>query len=220
MHDLQKLWEELEAENEGVRAPSVARWLGGASALACFREGRLLHSSAVVTVLGVAVVGVAVAARLCKQGVRLAGLRHEVEPFEEARPDAFCSRCCAWGHVAPQYPAAVPRCALCGEDHQTSDHRCPVEGCWAKRGQACAHVMARCRNFSGPHLHHANVCQVKREARRVARGWRPPSPPRRERRASTPHEDETPEGLVTGEEGEMEVEMQPGAKAGGEGLTE
>ena len=133
--DLQKLREELEAENKlGARVPSAARWLGGAETRTRFRERRLLRPSMVL-----AVVGEATAARLCKQEVRLAGLRHEVEPFEEARPDAFCSRCCAWGHVVPQCPAAVPWCALCREDHQTADHRCPVEGCRVKRGHACAH---------------------------------------------------------------------------------
>lgn len=60
---LQRLRDELEAENEGVQAPSGARWLGGASTRARFREGRLLHSSAVVAVLGKAV-----ATRLYKQG--------------------------------------------------------------------------------------------------------------------------------------------------------
>ena len=45
-------------------------------------------------------------------------------------------------------------------------------------------------------------------------GWRSPSPPRRERRASAPPEDETPESPVTGEEGEIKVEVQPGVEAG------
>ena len=49
---LQKLREELEAENEGVQAPSEARWLGGASARARFRERKLLRSSVVLAVLG------------------------------------------------------------------------------------------------------------------------------------------------------------------------
>ena len=77
---LQKFREELEAENEGVRLPSEARWLGGAVTRARFKERKLLRSSVVL-----AVVGEAAEARLCRQGIRLAGLRHEVEPFGEAR---------------------------------------------------------------------------------------------------------------------------------------
>ena len=80
---------------------------------------------------------------------------------------------------------------------------------------------ARCRNCSGPHLSQANVCPVKREAWRVAKGWRSPSPPRRERRASAPPENEAPENPVTGgPEGEMEAEVQPGVEAGGEEMAE
>ena len=100
---LQKLREELEAENERVQVPSAARWLGGAVTRTRFKEHRLARSSVVLAVLGEAA-----ATRLYKQGTRLAGLRHEVEPFEEARPGAFGSRCCAWGHVGPQCPVVAP----------------------------------------------------------------------------------------------------------------
>ena len=44
----------------------------------------------------------------------------------------------------------------------------------------------------------------------MAKGWRSPSPPRRERKASAPPEDETSDSPVTGAESEMEVEVQPG----------
>ena len=69
-------------------------------------------------------------------------------------------------------------------------------------------------NCAGPHLSQANVCPVKKEARQLAKGWKSSSPPRRERRASTPPEDETPCGPVTGmSEMYPEVERQPGAEA-------
>ena len=72
---------------------------------------------------------------------------------------------------------------------------------------------------TAPCLSQASVCPVKREARREAKGRRSPPPPRRERRASAPPEDETPEIPVTGGEGEMKVEVQPAAEAGG-GMAE
>ena len=64
----------------------------------------------------------------------------------------------------------------------------------------------------------ANVCPVKREARRVAKGWRPPSPPRRER-GSAPPKDGTPVSPVVGE-GVMQVEVRSGADPGGEEMAE
>ena len=64
------------------------------------------------------------------------------------------------------------------------------------------------------------MCLVKWEARKVAKGWRSPSPPRRERRVSAPPEDKAPESPVTEEEGEMEVKVQPGAEAGGGEMAE
>ena len=39
--------------------------------------------------------------------------------------------------AAPHCPAAAPRCSLCKEERQTSDRRCPVEGCHVKRGHVC-----------------------------------------------------------------------------------
>ena len=56
-----------------------------------------------------AVLGEAVFDRLCKSKARLFGRLYEVDSYEEARPDAFCSLCCAWGHIAPHCEAATPR---------------------------------------------------------------------------------------------------------------
>ena len=93
---LRKLREELEAEN-GVHIPAEIRWLGGAKVRARFQASRNGSSSVVAAVLGEATFG-----RLCKAGVRFLGRRYEVDAFEEAgRPDAFCSRCSAWKHIAP-----------------------------------------------------------------------------------------------------------------------
>ena len=211
---MQRLWEDPGAENEGIRVPSAARWLRGSATRTRFDEGRLTRSSVVL-----AVAGETAARHLCQRGARLAGIRYEVEAFGEARPGASCRRCCAWGHIAPQCPAEVPRCALCREAHQTSDHRRPVEACQPRRGCACTHVVARCRNCAGPHLSQTNVCPVKREVRQSAKGWRSPSPLRRERKAAAPPEEKTTESPVT-EEGGREVERQPEAEVGREEMEE
>ena len=76
--------------------PADVRWLSRAKAQARFQETRGGTSSVVAVVLGDATFS-----RVCESGVHLLGRRYEVEAFEEARPDAFCSRCCRWGHIAP-----------------------------------------------------------------------------------------------------------------------
>ena len=135
-------------------------------------------SSVVAAVLGEATFG-----RLCKGGVRLLGRRYEVDAFEEAwRPDAFCSRCSGWKHIAPHCLAAAPRCALCAKDRLTTDHRCPAAGCRVGKGHPCPHGKAKRANCGGSHGARADVCAAKRETRLSARGWRSLPPPRRERR--------------------------------------
>ena len=108
---LQKLREELAVENEGIRVPSAARWLGGAEARTRFRKRRLLRSSVVLAMVGEA--------------------------------------------------AAVPRCALGQAVDGLPESRGEVP---RQRGRACAHVVVKCSDCSGPHLSRANVCPVKTEA--------------------------------------------------------
>lgn len=93
---LQKLREDLEVENEGVRVPAAARWLCEAATRTRYNECRPTRSSMML-----AVAGKVAASRLSQKEARLSGVRHEVEAFVEARPDAFCRRYCAWGHIAP-----------------------------------------------------------------------------------------------------------------------
>ena len=158
--------EELEAVNSGMHIPAEIRWLGGAKVRARFQKEKDGSSSVVAAVLGEATFG-----RLCKSGARLSGRRYEVDAFEEAwRPDAFCSRCGEWKHIAPHCLTAAPRCALCARDHLTTDHRCPVEGCRVGKGHPCPHGVAKCANCGGSHGAWADACATKREARLAARG--------------------------------------------------
>ena len=131
---LRLLREELEAENGGVSISADIRWLCRAKAQARFQETKGGTSSVVAVVLGDTTFN-----RVCKSGVHLFGRRYEVEAFEESRPDAFCSRCSLWGHIAP-HCSESPRCAICARDHTTHDHQCSVEGCKAGRGHGYAHV--------------------------------------------------------------------------------
>ena len=175
---MKKLREELEAENVGVRVPAEVRWLSGAKARARFHRDGEGSSSVVAAILGEEVFGL-----LCKRGVRLPGGRHEVDAFEEERPDALCLRCGEWGHITPHCDEAKrPRCAICAREHTTRDHRCSVEGCRVGRGRMCPHTTAKCANCGGPHGARADACQAKKIAQHAAREWRLPPPPRRERK--------------------------------------
>ena len=141
---LRKLREELEAENSGVQIPAEIRWLGGTKVRARFKAlaDKDGSPSVVAAVLGEATFG-----RLCKSGVRLFGRRYKVDAIEEAwRPDAFCSRCSEWEHIAPHCLAAAPGCALCAKDHLTADHQCLIEGCRVGKGHPCPHGAAKCAN--------------------------------------------------------------------------
>ena len=80
----------------GVQIPAEIRWLGGARVRARFQEKKEGASSVVAAVLGEATFS-----RLCRYGVRLLGVKHDVDAYEEVRPNAFCSRCSGWGHIAP-----------------------------------------------------------------------------------------------------------------------
>ena len=198
---LRRLRKELEAENSGVHIPAEIRWLGGAKVRARFQEVKDGSSPVMATVLGEVTFG-----RLCKIGVHLLGSRYEVHAFEEARPDAFCSRCSAWGHIAPHCKATDPRCTLCSGAHATFERRCPVEGCRVRGGRPCPHREPKCANCGGPHG--ARV-DAKKKARQFARVLRSPPSPRREREEKAP---EAPDGEapVAREEagGGVEVEME------------
>ena len=146
------------------------RWLSRAKAQAHFQETMGGTSSVVAAVLGDAAFG-----RVCRSGVHLLGRRYEVEAFEEARPDAFCSRCSRWDHIGP-HCSQSPRCAICAEDHPTHNHQCSVEGCKAGRGHGCTHVTTQCTNCRDPRGARADACAAKKEARQLAWGWK--SPPR------------------------------------------
>lgn len=70
------------------------------------------------------------------------------------------------GTHEPRCTAVIShRCSLCEGDHQTTSHRCPVEGLQARKGQPRAHVVSKCTKCRGPHFIQASVCLVRWEAR-------------------------------------------------------
>ena len=160
----------------------------------------------------VTVLGEATFNRLCRYEVRLFGVLYCVDAYEEVRPNAFCSRCSGWGHIAPHCEAAAPKCSICAKYHEEKNHRCPVEGCKVGRGRPYPHGTIKCANCGGPHGARADACAAKREARGEARGWRTPPPLRQVRRdAETPEEPEV-EATATQEEARGEAEAEVGRR--------
>ena len=210
--ELRKLREELEVENSGVRIPAEIRWLGGAKVRARFQEEKEGTSSVAAAVLGEATFN-----RLCRYGVRLFGARYGAGACEEVRPNAFCSRCSGWGHIAPHCEAAEPKCSICAKDHEDTNHRCPVEGRKVGSGRLCPHRTTKCANCGGPHGAWADACAAKGEARGKARGWRSPPPLRRAKKGAEAPEEPEVEPTVTQEEARSEAEAEVAEEEGGSG---
>ena len=143
-------------------------------------------------------------ARRAERALHHIGIIHRCR--EEVRPNAFCTRCSRWGHIAPHCSSTEPRCSICSEKHEATNHRCPVEGCKVGKGRPCPHGTVKCANCGGPHGARADAFAAKKEARVEARGWRPPSP-RRQEKGKRP---EVPEERTTATQGEEEGEAVVG----------
>jgi hypothetical protein len=165
---LEKLREELQAENEGVVLPLAISWIGGPNDVQK-KKGERKKASTVVF----AVMGSKMAERVLKGGLRAAGVKYVVQKFMTARPDSFCRVCSRWGHVEAKCRALkMPACMLCTGRHLTKNHKCNVVGCKANAGQNCTHNVDKYVNCMGNHIAKANVCGKKQEAIKTARGKR------------------------------------------------
>ena len=152
------LREELEVEYEGVKIPSVIRWLSGAASVKARFNDKIITASSVVF----AVSDESVYRSIRRSGVRLQGRRYEVEVYEEVRPDVKCGHCSGWGHIESKCERTNARCGWCAGQHETRDHSCPVEGCVDKKGHWCKHTVAKCANCGGPHFGQAKACPKKK----------------------------------------------------------
>ena len=168
-HGLEKLREEIVAENEGVEVPMQIRWLGRVPDIKERVVADGIRGSSVTFVVR----GQLMADKIIKRGVRAAGRHYQVEAFIEVRPDSICGACSGWGHGEHSCASpTAPRCALCAGEHRTVDHKCTVNECKAPRGSVCIHLIARCPNCKGPHSARSDQCPKKKEAQQKATGWK------------------------------------------------
>ena len=127
-HGLEKLREEIEAENDGVEIPMQIRWLGRVPDIKERAVADGIRGSSVTFVVRSQLM----ADKIIKNGVRAAGRHYQVETFVEVRPDSICSSCSGWGHGEHNCASpTTPRCALCAGQHKTADHECTVNECKA-----------------------------------------------------------------------------------------
>jgi len=186
---LEKLRQELQAENEGVVLPLAINWIGGPNDVQKKKtEGK--KASLVVF----AVKGSEMAEKVLKGGLRAAGIKYDVEKFVNAGPDSFCGVCSRWGHVDAKCGSLkMPVCMSCAGRHLTKDHKCNVVGCTANAGQNCTHNIDKCVNCKGNHIAKANCCVKKQEAIQMAREERRTWKEREgERRNATTDQQEKP----------------------------
>ena len=79
--------------------------------------------------------------------------------------------------------------------------------CKVGKGRPCPHGTAKCANCGGPHGARADACAAKRGARGEDRGWRSPSPRRREKGKGPEKPEERTTAAQSEEEGEAEVDV-------------
>jgi len=161
---LQKMREELEAENEGIVISTQVRWLANPRTIRERRQNGEIAASSVVFV----VKGSRVAQSLVKKGIKAAGVWYRVETYTNEGPDSRCELCCGWGHIENKC-GSEPKCGYCSGHHRTSDHKCNVVGCTAKQGSLCGHTLEKCPNCKGNHIAFSSRCVKKTEATEAAR---------------------------------------------------
>jgi len=161
---LQKMREEIEAENEGITIRTQVRWLVNPRTIRERGQNRQITVSSVICV----VKGSNAAQVLCRKGIKAAGVWLRVETYTNAGPDSRCELCCGRGHIENKC-GSKPTCGYCAGHHRTNDHKCNVVGCTAKPGSLCCHRLEKCPNCRGNHIAFSNRCAKKTEAARAAR---------------------------------------------------
>jgi len=162
---LEKLRQELQAENEGVVLRLAINWIGGPKHVGKKKAEGKKASPAVF-----AVKGSKMAEIVLKGGLRVAAMKYDLEKFMNAGPDSFRGVGSRWGHVEAKCGwLKMPAWMLCSGRHLTKDHQCNMVGCKANAGQNCTHNVDKCVNCKGEYIVKANCGVKKQEAIKTAR---------------------------------------------------
>jgi len=202
---LEKLRQELQAQNERGVLPLTINCIGGPKDV---QKKKVEGKKASLVVF--AVKGSKMAEKVLKGGLRVEGVKYDVEKFVSAGPDSFCGVCSRWRHVEVKCGSLkMPACMLCVGRHLTKDHKCKVAGCKANAGQNCTHNVDKCVNCKGNHIAKANCCVKKQEAIQTAREERHTWKEREgERRNIATDQQERPDHTEDGEPSTADAEKK------------
>jgi len=175
---LQKMKEEIQAENEAVAIPAEVRWLSNPRIIREREQRGEIKASSVVFIVR----GKKVAQTLVNKGLIAAGVQYQVEPYTNAGPDSLCELCCGWGHIESKCSHHQPKCGYCAGPHRSSEHSCNVVGCASRQGAVCSHTQEKWPNCKGNHIASSGKCTKKIEAIRMAHQSRKVQPNGRETR--------------------------------------
>ena len=122
---LDKLMDELEAENDRMKVPLAMRWLARPEVIYQRWIEGLINSSSVTF----AVKGEEFAAKMIRDGVKVCGRWMRASLYIQAGPGALCTACSSWGHIEERsaFPGMV-RCTWCSGNHRSKSHKCEVKG--------------------------------------------------------------------------------------------
>lgn len=210
---LQRLSEELVAENVGLEITSEVRWSAGHR----IEETARPHASVTF-----AVRKSTAAALLDRRFLSAAGTRYRVLPYGRTLPDSLCERCSGWGHLERNCPSTSAKCALCAGIHRTDKHACNVVDCDVE-GTTCNHLIPMCANCNGRHTATNASCPAATLARKESaarrtlsqqsEGGRNPSPPTQTHRRRRRRQNGTPRaaGIPGAHYGPAETDSNPPA---------
>jgi hypothetical protein len=154
---MKALKDDIEATT-GLDLLILPRWLNEKSAIERFKGDEIASSIAIIKVRSKAIADKCIA-----KGIDFSGKNHKVELFLEARADVICARCSQFGHNSYKAYQESPKCAICGEKHETKDHKCSLQGCISLIGYKCSHTALKCVNYEGPHLANFSYCPKRLE---------------------------------------------------------
>ena len=151
------LKEEIESTNE-LNLPNYPRWINPKKAEERFNNEEIAYSTVVIKVRSKTI-----ADSLIAKGIEFGGKRHTVELFQETKADIICQKCSKFGHNSYKACQESLKCNLCGKEHETKDHKCPLKGCTALTGKICAHTPIKCINCNGSHFANSSYCPKRLE---------------------------------------------------------
>lgn len=151
------LKKEIESTNE-LNLPYLPRWINQKRAEERYNNEEIANSTVIIKVRSKSI-----ANSLIAKGIEFGGKKHSVEFFQETKPDVICQKCSEFNHKSYNNCQNSLKCNYCGKNHETKDHKCPLEGCTTLTGKICIHITKKCINCKGSHFANSSYCPKRLE---------------------------------------------------------